>query len=64
MLGPKCYKDFKNDFIVDYPALPDMKKETEYFAVLPSDPKKKIQLDMFLNFLIFDKNNEAIIQTD
>lgn len=61
MLGPKCYNQFENDFIADYPAIPDMKKETDYFAVSPSDPHKKIQLDMFLKFLIFDKNNEVII---
>lgn len=34
LLGPKDYSDFMNDFTTDYSAIPDMKKETDYFAVL------------------------------
>lgn len=41
-----------------------MKKETENFAVNPFDPTKKITLDQFLNFLVFDKNNEVIIDSN
>lgn len=40
-----------------------MKKETENFAVNPFDPTQKISLEKFLNFLVFDKNNEVIIDS-
>ena len=46
-----------------YKGIPDMKKETDKFAVNPFDPTQKIKLDKFLNFLVFDKNNEVIIES-
>lgn len=46
---------------MDYKGIPDMKKETANFAVNPFDTTQKISLEKFLNFLVFDKNNEVII---
>lgn len=41
-----------------------MEKEAKHFAVNPFDPTQKITLDMFLNFLVFDKNNEVTIASN
>ena len=38
LLGPLEFKEFNEDFIEDYDAKPDMKKELEYFAKHPNDP--------------------------
>lgn len=63
LLGPKDYSDFKQDFINEYLAIPDMKRETEHFAYSPFDSTQKISLDKFLSFLTFDKNNEVVISS-
>lgn len=40
-----------------------MAKETEHFAVNPFEPNVKIDMNMFLEFIIFDKKNEVIISS-
>jgi hypothetical protein len=57
------YDDFESDFISGYKAIPNMAKETEHFAVNPFEPDVKINMNMFLEFIIFDKKNEVIISS-
>ena len=54
LLGPLSFKDFKNDFIKDYEAIPDMEKELAYFAKNPFIKGTQYKFDQFIEFLLFD----------
>lgn len=61
LLGPKDLSQFANDFWEGYAAIPRIKKELEHFAVNPFDPSQKLTLDLFIDFILFDKKMRAEI---
>lgn len=63
LLGPKDFKNLKNDFIEKYSAKPDFEKELKFFAKSPFDPKKTLKIKMFIDFLIY-KDKEVIIERE
>jgi hypothetical protein len=61
LLGPKDLSKFSNDFWENYKAIPDIIKELKHFAVNPFNPTQKLTLDLFIDFIIFDKKMKAEI---
>lgn len=62
LLGPENLDDFDKDFIDGYKGIPDIKKELEHFAKNPFVPGTKLSLELFIEFVIFDKKNEARLE--
>ncbi len=52
--GPKDLSKFKEDFVHDYPAIPDIETELKYFSMDIWDPNLKYTSDVFLNFIAFN----------
>jgi hypothetical protein len=61
LLGPKDLSKFPNDFWETYKSIPQIEKELKHFAVNPFNPSQKLTLDLFIDFIIFDKNMKAQI---
>lgn len=61
LLGPKDLSKFSNDFWETYKGIPQIEKELKHFAVNPFNPTQKLTLDLFIEFIIFDKNMKADI---
>jgi hypothetical protein len=59
LLGPKDLSKFSNDFWENYKGIPDIEKELRHFAVNPFNPSQKLTLDLFIDFIIFDKKMKA-----
>ena len=59
LLGPKDFSRFHRDFWEDYKAVPDMPRELAHFAVNPFNPQEPLNINMFIDFIIFDKNGIA-----
>jgi hypothetical protein len=59
--GPKDLSHFKDDFVNGYEAIPDIKRELDYFAVDAKDPSLIYSSETFLNFIAFNSKSEAVI---
>ena len=62
LLGPENFDEFEKDFVNGYKAQPDIVKELKHFAKNPFSPGTNLNLEMFIEFVIFNKKNEAILQ--
>ena len=59
LLGPKDLSKFSNDFWENYKGIPQIDKELKHFAVNPFNPTQKLSVDLFIEFIIFDKKMKA-----
>ena len=64
LLGPKEFPDFKKDFADGYNAIPDIEKELAHFANNPFNPKEKLSIELFIEFIIFDSKGEVTINKE
>ena len=55
LLGPKDLSNFSKDFWETYKCIPQIEKELKHFAVNPFNPSQKLTVDLFIDFIIFDK---------
>lgn len=60
MLGPKEFHGIDHDFVEGYQAIPDFSKELAHFAVNPFNRSQKLTPELFLEFLLFDKDRREI----
>ncbi len=63
LLGPKCFKSFHNDF-VNQEEVFDIEKELQHFAKNPFKKGEKFELESFIEFIFYDKKNQAVIQDE
>ena len=61
LLGPEDLSKFSNDFWENYKGIPQIEKELKHFAVNPFDPSQKLSVDLFIEFILFDKKMKAEI---
>ena len=59
LLGPKDLSKFSNDFWENYKGIPQIDKELKHFAVNPFNPTQKLSVDLFIEFIIFNKKMKA-----
>ena len=62
LLGPKNLSKFSNDFWENYKSVPQIEKELKHFAVNPFNPSQKLTVDLFIDFIIFDKKMKAELE--
>jgi hypothetical protein len=59
LLGPQDFSRFHRDFWEGYKAIPDMPKELKHFAVNPFEPDQPLEVDMFIDFVLFNDKGVA-----
>ena len=62
LLGPEDFSRFHRDFWEGYKAIPDMPKELAHFAVNPFNTGEPLEVDMFIEFVLFDESGVASLK--
>ena len=64
LLGPASLDSLIGDFPINYPKerIPDLRRELDYFATHPNNPKAKLTFDDLISIKRFDERDEAVFE--
>ena len=62
LLGPESFENYKDDFVKNYKAIPNIELEIKHFSKKKDSLNDHLKIDDFIEFMIF--NNEGVIEIE